>query len=899
MRPLNLRVALAVLVVGVAASDVAVADALLLDPDEERIIGELDVAVADDGSSVVVWSSQVAEGAQPLNGIRIRRFDATGAAVGEMFRIDVLPGDLARKPSVDIAPDGSRFVVAWEGGAQGRRTRRRVWARVFDSAGVPLGVDFRVDQHRMTHEQWGLPRGYYRDPRVSMAPNGEFVVVWRSEGATSCDRFNISARRFSPIGRPLGDEFVVNSIRRWSQLNPDVDHDAAGGFVVVWQSGRYIGTEWDESSIRARSFDSAGNPGGDEIKLSSSPLFAGQAGSLPSVVVASDGAFACAWKAGRADRQLERIGVQAFDSGGAPYGRAVLIEPDPPGEGGPQLSLVRQTELMVAWNGVAGDRAASPAVLAQIVKPSGVVTTDPFALSPATCWTVESPSVSVSQGIGSVVWKISLAQRVVLRRFASAAPWTAAPTQGGGRTFDELVASARSIMMDPAETEPRRLGAIGFLTCMRSEAGSAADGFRDLITDDDADAYREGCAFGLASAAATVEEALPTLLGLMNDIGAANADRAAAACAVGTLGEDAISAKADLMAALEDDDELVRGCAGEALGQIGAFEAVGAIAGALSSGPQTDDLPGLHLRLMRGLAEMPESDAVRRTFSRYGLACEWLTRYVDRDNRTSALAEPDGLERYARYYGLRFRSLDSVGVDYLVQSVLECADSGLVGDCGGFEIPGGGVTSIDGIVSRYDAVRSLGEMQPCDCLMVLARGLSAIEPMPDWAGSRFSELLRRAVTRTCFLEMLELIETAGPNDDSISSVLVGLLQSDHNLVIPLLRALAATDPGCEQCRVEIRRRLWDSDPGIVEVAIRALVEGGPGSILGSRLRLQELLVHDAEGVREAAETALNLIETDAGACAESLETRVSATPDPELALRGQFVRSESGWGDGG
>ena len=37
-------------------------------------------------------------------------------------------------------------------------------------------------------------------------------------------------------GAPLGDEFIVNTGRSGSQLNPEVDHDASGGFVVVWQS---------------------------------------------------------------------------------------------------------------------------------------------------------------------------------------------------------------------------------------------------------------------------------------------------------------------------------------------------------------------------------------------------------------------------------------------------------------------------------------------------------------------------------------------------------------------------------------------------------------------------------------------------------------------------------------
>jgi len=847
----------------IAASTDA-SDALILAPDESRLVSEPTVAVNHQGAMVVVWASRVAKGRQPLNGIRLQRFGPDGTAVGDVFRIDALPGDLAAKPAVDMAPDGSRFVVVWEGGEDGKRTKRRIWAQVFDAAGRLVGQEIRVDQRRMMHERWGLPRDYYRDPRVSVAPSGEFVVVWRSEGRTSCDRFNISARRFSPDGEPIGDEFIVNTERKWSQLNPDVDHDASGGFVVAWQTGRFVGTDRERSRIVARSFDASGTARGGEVVLNPD---SGEAATLPSLVVAPNGSFACAWKNGSDDRGLERMGAGVFDAGGAPLGAPIVIEPETPGRGGPQLTIVGDFELMVAWNGTANDRLESPAVVAQVFNPAGAATAEPFPLSPATCWTVEAPQVAGSRGYGAVVWKSELDDRIAVRRFDSAAPWADAPLQGGGRTFSELVATGRSLLVDKSLDQERRTEAMNFLSCMRQTASSAAEDFRRCLSDEKMGLHRPPCCFGLASVDDSPARAVSTLLEVLGDEERYDLTRAAAACAIGWIGQEADSAAPALMGTLADENEQVRGCAARALGQIGATEAVDAIAAALKRGGRDPYLLELHQNMILGLADLSDDDRARDAILDYDFACKWLTEYVGWRNGGSDLAGPKGLKRYARYWARNWRVRDSVEIDRLVQDARRCIDGGLVGKCGNIAIPGrSGVTSIDSVVMRYQAILSLQQMQPCDCLAVLARGLSEINPIPEWAGYRYSELFRLAASRSCLPDILEMTEHQEVKDDSVSAALVVFLRDDEVPVMPVLRALAATDPSCEQCIVELKRLFGHPDPEIVEVAIRALIKAGPEAIRGSKLELVEMLDVESTGVREAAEETLDLIEIDAEVC---------------------------------
>src|SRR5688500_15176418 len=57
---------------------------------------------------------------------------------------------------------------------------------------------------------------------------------------------------------PAGSEFRVNTTTLDVQQNPAVAMDAAGGFVVAWESYRQVGD--DGLGIFARRFDAAGVP---------------------------------------------------------------------------------------------------------------------------------------------------------------------------------------------------------------------------------------------------------------------------------------------------------------------------------------------------------------------------------------------------------------------------------------------------------------------------------------------------------------------------------------------------------------------------------------------------------------------------------------------------------------
>ena len=120
-----------------------------------------------------------------------------------------------------VATDGiGRSVVVWSVAPTGPAPAG-LFARRFNSLGVPLGPVFRVSQ-------W---EGYDLLPSVAMNGPGTFVVAWQRNGT------GVYARAFNAAGAPLSDEILVNSETGEAQAAPSVALTGDGRFAVFWQSG--------------------------------------------------------------------------------------------------------------------------------------------------------------------------------------------------------------------------------------------------------------------------------------------------------------------------------------------------------------------------------------------------------------------------------------------------------------------------------------------------------------------------------------------------------------------------------------------------------------------------------------------------------------------------------------
>ena len=250
------------------------------------------VGVDAAGNFVVVWvSSNYGAAAQDGSdgGIFAQRYDSTGAPLGPEFQVNTYTTGYQGYPAVAVDPSGS-FVVAWQ--SAGYYTDQDgsgagVFARRFDSTGVPQGPDFQANVYT-TEDQ--------SNPAVAATGGGTFVVVWQSgryysgsgqDGSST----GVFARRFDSAGTPFGPEFQVNTYTSHSQNYPDVAADAVGNFVVVWTSS-YTDQDGDADGIFGQHFTSTGVPSGPEFQVNTYTDGYQNGGSVAG---GPDGRFVIAW----------------------------------------------------------------------------------------------------------------------------------------------------------------------------------------------------------------------------------------------------------------------------------------------------------------------------------------------------------------------------------------------------------------------------------------------------------------------------------------------------------------------------------------------------------------------------------------------------------------------------
>ena len=208
-------------------------------------------AVAADGAGnfVVVWESYFQDATD--YGVFGQRFDDAGNPVGSEFRVNSYTTSHQNSPAV--AMDGSgNFVVAWQSYLQDG-AGYGAFAQRFDSAGSPVGSEFRVNSYTT---------GSQNGPAVAADDAGSFVVVWVSAGQDG-SYAGVFGQRFDAAGTPAGSEFRVNSYVAGDQMAPAVAADGAGNFVVVWESYQ----DTSGFGVFAQRFNAVGSPQGTEFRV--------------------------------------------------------------------------------------------------------------------------------------------------------------------------------------------------------------------------------------------------------------------------------------------------------------------------------------------------------------------------------------------------------------------------------------------------------------------------------------------------------------------------------------------------------------------------------------------------------------------------------------------------------
>jgi hypothetical protein len=290
------------------------------------------VASEVDGDFIVAWESIGQDGSS--SGIFARRFASAGFDLAIEFQVNTYTLGSQSAPVLAADADGD-FIVIWESLGQDG-SEDGVFARRFSSAGTPLAVHFQVNDHT-TSSQF--------DASVAADADGDFVVAWSSFGQDG-NSFGVFARRFSGAGAPVGTEFQVNTFTPDSQLDPSVTVDAEGDFVITWSS---LGQDGSSHGIFASRFSSSGTPLAGEFQVNSySPGY--QQNS--SVAADAAGDFVVAWQSPGQDGSSEGVFARRFSSVGTALAVEFLINSATASyQYSPSLAAGEDGDFVVAWTG--------------------------------------------------------------------------------------------------------------------------------------------------------------------------------------------------------------------------------------------------------------------------------------------------------------------------------------------------------------------------------------------------------------------------------------------------------------------------------------------------------------------------------------------------------------------
>jgi len=198
---------------------------------------------------------------------------------------------------------------------------------------VPYGEEFLVN----TSNGWN-----HTFPTIGRDSTGNYVIAW--DGFSGSDR-DIYAQKFDPIGNKIGNQILVNSRVLDDQFDADIAVEKSGDFVVVWESKYPDTLGWD---IVARLFNSDGTPKGPEFIVNT---FRNRDQVNPVVEYDKKGNFVIAWESNGQDTTTVKIYYQKFDNTGSPIGTETLLITNTAIDKSPHFSFDSKNDMIMVWQG--------------------------------------------------------------------------------------------------------------------------------------------------------------------------------------------------------------------------------------------------------------------------------------------------------------------------------------------------------------------------------------------------------------------------------------------------------------------------------------------------------------------------------------------------------------------
>jgi hypothetical protein len=208
-----------------------------------------------------------------------------------------------------------------------------------------VSVLYTAAQCRAEYLVNDFTKGKQLDPDVAINAAGDYVVVWESEYQDG-NRYGIFGRRYDAAGLALGGSFQINSTTAGTQADPAIAMDPAGNFVVAWHS-----PDGDDEGVFARRFDAGGIPLAPEYRVNT---YTTSRQIQPEIAMNDSGDYAIVWQSNlRPDdgTHLAEWNVcgRAYDSSGAPRSAEFTVSQEFQGQS-PTVAMDDSGNFSVVYN---------------------------------------------------------------------------------------------------------------------------------------------------------------------------------------------------------------------------------------------------------------------------------------------------------------------------------------------------------------------------------------------------------------------------------------------------------------------------------------------------------------------------------------------------------------------
>ncbi len=305
-------------------------------------------AVASDatGNFVVVWQSDSSNGTDSSDtSVQGQRYASSGAPIGDEFQVNSFTTSAQGRPAVASDADGN-FIVVWRSYSGSVGDDSDDWS-VQGQRYASSGAPIGVEFQVNSYTTSGQSYA-----AVASDAAGNFVVVWQSYGSAGDDSsdWSVQGQRYASSGAEIGGQFQVNSYTTNVQHSPAVASDANGNFVVAWASWGSNGTDKDFYSVQGQRYASNGDAIGDEFQVNS---YTTNVQHSPAVASDATGNFVVAWKSkGSNGTDYDACSVQGqrYASNGAEIGDEFQVNSyTTGGQYAPAVASDATGNFVVAW----------------------------------------------------------------------------------------------------------------------------------------------------------------------------------------------------------------------------------------------------------------------------------------------------------------------------------------------------------------------------------------------------------------------------------------------------------------------------------------------------------------------------------------------------------------------